>query len=436
MSWHWLVLQSEDVNFVTQLERWSLNHTSHNNHTIPNTKKNTNNKLTKKKATLAPKRSARQVSSSRQGLLNTIGKGARLRGQAPLVPQLTTTPANRCARDYAIALSNPFDLDPSTPVCYPGSMAPPSYKLRVRTTGTFKVSAVAGNNVGRGGIAVWPYRMLTSDIFATGVPVYYPAIIATDDTYNQADYSFANTGTVPAGSPLGIYAGYNSPLTLADLAAGSGRATRLVACGLRVAYDGKVLDTAGKYVLYRHSYPTNGLPATRDAVQDLTAIPSTTYTQISIGDKPTVSFMPLLESDHFYSGDATTTYATAGSYSIVNRMGPAVFIENAVAGASFSFEVIAYFEVIGRWPSLTPTHSAPAAVGPLAAAVANHAPGRLSAPGAATAVVDAASRAIGIVSGEMRRRALRGAARYMADALLPSMARPVAGLLEYHPGSH
>lgn len=296
---------------------------------------------------------------------------------------LETAAARKCAAEYSAALVNPFALPPETPLCYPGLIAQPSYKFRVRSTGSFTTSAD-----GRGGVGFWPFRMATRDSVNNG-NAHMAATIATGPTYAQSDYVFCNTSAWDVTNlTCTVGYGYNSPYVVADLAANTARALRLVAAGLRVWYEGKLIDTAGRYIIYRHTHPTIGMPPALDSQQDLTAMPSTAVIQLSANATPTLAYRPILEADVFMQPTPMTLSNTVGidnaagsqsSYSVRNRFAGGIFVEDSTAGAKFYYEAIAYFELIGQWNTMSQSHSAPASLGPLVE-VANHAPVSVPAP--------------------------------------------------------
>lgn len=327
---------------------------------IANNQRNQNNNNTKR-ARSKPQHTLQSANAPRRS--RPPQRTQKIYGPRPR-PMITadthSSAANRCAQDYAQSLYNPFTLSPETPICYPGMLAPPSFKFRTRTTGTF----TAGTTIG--GIAVWPYRMMFNDMYTSGGNDYM-AIAATTAAYAATDLSFANAPLLPtAGADTKRYGGVNSPFSVADLGLGSNRAVRLVSCGIKVEYEGKEVDRAGKFVVYRHTYPSTGLPALLDGISDLANFPKTAMVKITDSNAVVATYQPLLETDHFYTLEPGVTLAS----SIGSRFGAGVFISGATAGTTFNFEVIAYFELIGRYPNLSPTHSAPAIVGPLSALAA------------------------------------------------------------------
>lgn len=274
---------------------------------------------------------------------------------------------------------------------------------------------------------MWPYRMLTRDS-GVNANFRYPAVAATNSAYALADYGFANqsyydTTALPVG--VDFYQGYNSPFVAADWGPASFKAARLVAAGIRVYYEDKVLDSSGKYYVYQNPYPVDKLPPLNDTAQDLTAIATTVGLSVRPGQEVTVSYHPILESDTFYRADVLDNPWSGNPDHIWKRLGGAVFIENAQPSMRFSFEVIAYFEVIGRWNSLTPTHSAPGLTQTLSSAVAHAPPLVKSSPSASTSV---ATNLMGAVMGGART-ALKQKVRKTAMAAAEQLGHSMAGLL-------
>lgn len=100
------------------------------------------------------------------------------------LPSFHMTP---CAMDYFKALYNPFDLGINP--CIPGLFPLPSQKFCVRTRGTFQVGSD-----GYGGIAFWPWRMLSRSQIRWNAASWLPAVVSTTNTFTVAGgYDFTNS---------------------------------------------------------------------------------------------------------------------------------------------------------------------------------------------------------------------------------------------------
>lgn len=324
--------------------------------------KNTGKAQKQKKAAPArPRRQNREAAKPRSGRA----------GPAARAFQVSVDTPTRCAVDYATALHNPFMLSPNTPVCYPIKSSGPSFKFRTRVVTDFYVGTG-----GVGGVAFWPFRMVMKDTPVTQVNHVVAAAVCTTSTYASTDFSFANSPIKNTTDlTTSVAAGYNSPFSWADISPGNARAVRLVACGAKVRYTSRVLDTEGSIVAYRHTYPTTKLEALLDAFQDLTAMPNTSVAPVTVEKPAYTSYMPLLESDSFY----IPALNFGQEENIENRLGGVVAVKGAPVGSRFEVEIVAYFEMIGRYNTLTPSHVQPQAAAEMAN-MAAHAPPQASAP--------------------------------------------------------
>jgi hypothetical protein len=260
-----------------------------------------------------------------------------------------------CTYRYAQALIDPFSLPYGADVCYPGTLPTPSQKLRTRTFGYFTVGTG-----GVGGVGVWPMRCLSTNVASDGTYVY-PGIITTTGTYAPADFSFLDNPYVdPARTDIEKFGGYDSTYGTGSFGQ---RAVRVVASGVKVAYTSKLVDTEGSYTSYVSQYPTTGLPATKDTVQDLMAINATATR--TIDDQPVhVCYKPIVETDTFFQLDPYQLFGSGNDLgaigklnTISNRLGMAIVVNKGNVGATFSFEVITYFEVVGMATPTTSSHS-------------------------------------------------------------------------------
>lgn len=276
-------------------------------------------------------------------------------------PSFDLTP---CALDYFRALYNPFDLNLNP--CIPGITPTPSMKFKSMARGTFQVGTQ-----GVGGVAFWPFRMISKTNLTNNVAnVQYPAIIATNNTYAGADYSFTNANSIPLPTPgdLAAYVGTTSIFDAVSLGGYSGgaftqsnRTAKLVGAGIRVQYVDKVLDMSGDFITWRNPNPTTQVAGTVDTVADLLSNNAASMERVS--ERWTgVSYIPILETD--LGGVAEPGLATVSMVGGVGgRLAAGVFIANAQPGQRFAFEAVAYFEIAGTGIASTASHSDPHALG-------------------------------------------------------------------------
>jgi hypothetical protein len=261
----------------------------------------------------------------------------------------------RCGANYFHALYDPFTVRGE--VCIPGQLAGASRKLTVVSRGQFSLGTA-----GCGGVAYWPFRMLTSDVFVSGLN-YFPAIIATGPTYaeDSTNFRFTNSYKPVADSTVTYTGGLTSEYTTASLGVGTDGTTvqrnaRLVAAGIRVSYEGKEVDRSGQYICWQNPMPKATVNAAADDISRFLALNQAARVRVMDSGTAGITYMPRSEADFTYPIMALN-YDTDATYqaSIVNRLAGAIFIVGGQNLAPYTFEAYAHFEVQGAGITTTPT---------------------------------------------------------------------------------
>jgi len=286
---------------------------------------------------------------------------------------------------YFKAIHDPF-IDGIAP-CIPSQIPQPSMKYSVTTRGDFNISTA-----GYGGVAFWPFRMLFNDYVSTGIGVVAPALVTSKgNSTADKEYPFTNffNGSVPigdAGNEYLYYPGTTSQYTAATFAAGTGRAAKLVAAGIRVWSMGEVLKSKGSYIIFAPPGSVTWLTADNDTVTKLLGFKQAVRYPLDKGQPVQTSYTPQRDTD-------LQTVLEPGTFSsslkdLYNRLACMILIENGDPAATYTFEAIAHFELYGTQLPTTPSHADPHAV-PVAvgakSAVAEVVPSRVLAAGISSA---------------------------------------------------
>ena len=323
-------------------------------------KKNTRaKKLPKKKTPMQmPTRTAKQSKgreAQKQVTNNQLPKPRLIMDRLSNVVKLSN-----CARNYFHALYDPYTV--AGEVCIPSGTPTGSQKYKVTTHGTFQVNAS-----GAGGVGFWPYRMVTSDIYADATPVTFPAIVTSYAAYVGTDYPFVNSPFLPAGTLFPSKGGASSPYTVANMTVSGtqiGRTAKLVAAGIRISYNGAEVNRQGQVTVWRNPTLSTFVDATADSLDNFLA--QNQASRVRVTDKGTHGFTYLpLDVDDLeypqtfppYSGSSPQTNVGAHM-----RLAGGIFVTDAGNSASFAYEAVAYFEVKGGNIPTSPTPSDPTGV--------------------------------------------------------------------------
>jgi hypothetical protein len=333
----------------------------------PTTKKSILKKKasTKRSSTPAPPRSrpARNIKSNGSSDSRTGQFLPKNTTRVTVPKKFTQRRLGLCGANYFHALYDPFSVQGE--VCVPDMMAVPSMKFRVISRGTFVVGTA-----GCGGVAYWPYRMCTSDIYVNGLN-YFPATVATNAAYAQPPTNLDITNfyspLVTVGQNFG--AGLTSPFNVNFLGAGTDgtvarKNVRLVAAGIRASYDGKEVDRAGQYICWQNPILKGGVSATVDDLDSYLAINQAARLRVMDDGTAGFTYLPRSELDLQYP-TIGLNYAGDGvvNGTPINRLAGAIFVIGATVGTTFSFEAVAHFEAIGANLSTTSTNGDPDAIG-------------------------------------------------------------------------
>jgi hypothetical protein len=226
-----------------------------------------------------------------------------------------------CASWYAKALTNPNGKFDELP-CIPDVISLPSYKYQTQVRGSFQIGTA-----GSGFVAVKPF-VPVNDIgnveFSTG--------------------TYATTGYQPFPTPGILSAGNDSPFTTADLA---GCEVRLVGCGVEVEYQGAEFNRGGLVVLHRQ-------PGNTAITAGINAAGLLLYR--------TTSQAPALRTKELgvnYRPDTPSQLGYIPFNVPVQASTLMVYVEGAVPGMTWWFNVTSFWELIGNRQNPTPSHADP-----------------------------------------------------------------------------
>jgi len=250
----------------------------------------------------------------------------------------------KCTVEYAQALVNPFGARQTMP-CVPDSIVMPSLKFQSKVRGT----AFTGVN-GAGYVLFDPWHMMWNDGNIAGTSTSAPIIFTGVENTAASQLSAVIAGGVFT-NPGVFIANSNSPYTQDDYNA-NGRQVRLVAAGLRITYTGSNFRNQGQVYLGRSqsnaSFPNN-LPFSDFAQDNYTSIvPVSRKSEYTFYTPDTHDFLSYHNAEEFDAHDGGEDHF---AYLIAIDGG-----DTAEPQAWF-FEAVAYFEVIGKGLTLSPSHS-------------------------------------------------------------------------------
>lgn len=253
-----------------------------------------------------------------------------------------------CGANYFHALYDPFTVQGE--VCIPDLMATPSTKFRSISRGTFVIGTA-----GCGGVAFWPYRMCTRDVFASGLN-FFPATVSTDALYakDKTDLDITNAFKPVATVGQVFGGGLTSAYDTTQLGVGLDQSVtqknvRMVAAGIRASYDGKEVDRSGQYVCWQNPVAKGFAASTADSLDSYLAMNQAARLRVMDTGTAGFTYFPRINNDLQYPSigmnydtDATSNLQPS------NRLAGAIFVVGAQPGTTFSFEAVAHFEGIGK----------------------------------------------------------------------------------------
>jgi len=245
---------------------------------------------------------------------------------------------SQCAMGYAMALSDPFNLQKE--VCVPDLHVVPSKKVKAVTRGTFTTGTAGA------GFIMACVQCKTNN----NEPIQF-----SNSTFSGSAFTNIGTQRSPAA-----YA--QLPYLDTDFKGQSGASTlvsgRVVGYGLRVRYIGNKLGMGGQVIGYRQA--ENG------DINNLSFTQLRTFTHAKMqrvdGDWHCVTYLPVRPEEFEYSNypdtaqSAGTTpqtgkfelgFAIEGTYNAAGVLGP----------APFEFEVYQHIEYLGQIDNVTRSHS-------------------------------------------------------------------------------
>lgn len=267
---------------------------------------------------------------------------------------------------YLLVLNHPF-ADGALGTNIPDSFSLPSFKFSVRMNGRFR----AGSN-STGGVGFYPFRMLFSDYNNAGTTTCNTPFTGTMEAYAGTDHAYLNSGVSNQLSPTTTIAATlnDSPFTMSQFGASSGRSARFVGGGIRVTSLEAALTRKGTYTVWRNPAATAQIDAAADTLGDLLAIRSSRV--VGIADSPIVeiSYVPVSPVD-FNSFPTPGVPGLWANDHPMSRLACGVAVDDANAGAAFVVEAIAHFEVYGRSLVKTPSISDVQGLGAVFSSVAS-----------------------------------------------------------------
>jgi hypothetical protein len=273
------------------------------------------------------------------------------------------TTVAQCTKSYVRALTNPFTNFRELP-CIPDTLVNPSFKFSSKCQGIFTTGAT-----GVGWVTVNPWFMCYNNGTDFGVASSKP-VACTDISYPLGIYSWQVVAGVPT---LGVVtSNSNSQFTFADFA-NNGWDYRLVACGLKVKYIGSSFRNQGRYIVYREQgndpVPNPVMSSTLLTDQYSNTCPVNGTKEVVVTYQP-AEFTYTSYKDHAFYQPLNTTPTSQIPYTML------IYVEggDTEIPQAFEYEVVAYFEVLGRRLTLTPSHSDPVGFGQAVAALPNRIP--------------------------------------------------------------
>lgn len=262
-----------------------------------------------------------------------------------------------CATSYLRALSDPWTMPRELP-CIPDVITLPSRKFQTKARGVFTIGSG-----GVGWVIASPFLTAASDYGIGSGYVDKPVIYTSSATYAGTTYTWSATGSSITTTGVSA-ANAQSPMTYSALAA-AGVQIRLVGGGLRIKYTGTELNRGGRLVLYRsrsNAQITQGWSAT-DFLSDPTC-----YTESVTRSWKGVTYLPD-STDYLDYNNSSTFQPSVGLSEGSARRSLIAFVEGAVSGTSFEYEVTSYFELIGPNQQATQSHADPTGFGAIMSAL-------------------------------------------------------------------
>lgn len=241
-------------------------------------------------------------------------------------------PVPECTLDYLKALSNPFDTPAG--VCLPADVFPlPSQKVKVFSRGTFSVGTT-----GYGFIALGP----TSVSNTAGISFSTSTSVMTSSTL------------LSAVTAVGTATFSKLPYTFADVETNNLAQARIVACGIRIRYNGTENNRNGTTVAFEEQDHTSIL-----GYSYLTLLQENTAFEMrpqgdGRWDNAVCWSGPCQPRELEFVNDDYPFGPTGANYPIMG------ILVAGTAGDTYSFEVVEHLEFIGaKVPGKTKSHADP-----------------------------------------------------------------------------
>lgn len=269
---------------------------------------------------------------------------------SPSRPAVNVPHLSPCAIAYLRALSDPW-TEPNQLPCVPDVIVLPSHKYQTKVRGTMVIG-----DAGVGWVSASPILACCTGMGGAGIFLDTP-VVFTSAGYvgGSLDYSVTGGVITTPGVSTALPATNISIATLQQ----NGTQIRVVGSGLRVRYSGTELNRAGRLVLYR-SRSGNNVPL-GTAGSALLTDPTAYAEPISRGWQG-VTFIPSSTASLSYQSIAAYEPTQTAQSSSANRSLLA-FVDGAIKGTSFEFELTSYYEIIGVNQDATPSHADPVGYG-------------------------------------------------------------------------
>lgn len=270
-----------------------------NNVNKPKTKKNSNNKQRNGKQGIP------RSQPKKQNIKAEVRRALREEERARVDPDEL-----ECAKDYALALSDPFSV--RTLPCDPVADAGMSLRWKIQSRGTF-ASGSAVHGVAY--ILVNPYWGFNGK-----------------EPITSTDVNYAYTGTgIHTNQPGVNGSGWVSPI---DKSSVSG--IKLIGFGLKVRYIGKPLNCSGTITRLRS--PDNAPRGITVIEEDIFGDPRNTTETLRVGKTYFAAFAPYSSNDHEFKQLQDPAHSTTPDWTM------GFYISGSAELSQFSYEVVGFYE--------------------------------------------------------------------------------------------
>jgi hypothetical protein len=228
--------------------------------------------------------------------------------------------------------------------CIPDTVVIPSHKIQTKCRGIF----TTGTN-GVGFVSLDPFMMVKNDGGNSGSQTSFP-IVFTDPTYtgNNYDATVSGSAFLPGVVPANSNSPYNDTFMNQGL-----RQYRLVAAGLRITYTGSNFRNQGRVILARNQGGSAfSVSTASQLLQDNYSVVcpvsrKSEYVFYVPDDYGFLTYKPISEIDPNVQGQSHRSLLILVDGGDID------------SPQSWLFEAVAYFELVGRNLTVSPSHGDP-----------------------------------------------------------------------------